>query len=71
MSAKAHSNPKILRWMRERGGLDVGDAAHAKGTDPLPFVARFAIGATIPAVAADMRAVFGIDVENGQCTWDG
>ena len=29
MSAKAHINPKILRWMRERGGLDVGDAARA------------------------------------------
>jgi len=157
MSAKAHINPNILRWMRERGGLDVGDAAHAasispdqlirweagesqptfiqaqklaqalhapfgylflseppaenlplpdlrtvggapvprpsvdlldtirlslqrqtwyldhqhdEGADPLPFVARFATDAPVRAVAADMRAVLGIDVENGQRTWE-
>lgn len=34
MSAKAHINPKILRWMRERGGLDVGDAARAASISP-------------------------------------
>lgn len=34
MFAKAHINPKILRWMRERGGLDVGDAAHVVGISP-------------------------------------
>jgi len=34
MSAKAHINPKILRWMRERGGLDMGDAARAAGISP-------------------------------------
>ncbi len=26
MSAKAYINPRILRWMRERGGLDLGDS---------------------------------------------
>ena len=157
MSAKAHINPKILRWMRERGGLDLGDAAraagispeqlthweagesqptflqaqklaqalhapfgylfltepppenlplpdlrtrggapvprpsvelldtirlllqrqtwyldhlHDEGADPLPFVARFATDAPVRAVAADMRAVLGIDVEKGQRTWE-
>ena len=157
MSAKAHINPKILRWMRERGGLDMGDAAHAasispaqlalweagetqptflqaqklaqalhapfgylflaeppaenlplpdlrtvggapvprpsidlldtirlslqrqtwyldhlhdEGADPLPFVARFAMGAPARAVADDMRAVLGIDVEKGQRNWE-
>lgn len=157
MSAKAHINPKILRWMRERGGLDVGDAArvvgispdqlalwetgesqptflqaqklaqalHApfgylflteppvenlplpdlrtvgsapvprpsvdlldtirlslqrqawyldhlrdEGAEPLAFVARFATDAPVQAVAADMRTVLGIDVENGQRTWE-
>jgi Zn-dependent peptidase ImmA (M78 family)/transcriptional regulator with XRE-family HTH domain len=157
MSAKARINPKILRWMRERGGLDVGDAARAasisqeqlthwesgesqpsflqaqklakalhapfgylflteppaenlplpdlrtiggaavprpsidlldtirlslqrqtwyldhqndEGADPLPFVARFATKAPVRAVAADMRAVLGIDVEKGQRTWE-
>lgn len=34
MSAKAHINPKILRWMRERGGLDVGDAARVAHISP-------------------------------------
>ena len=34
MSAKAHINPKILRWMRERSGLDVEDAAHAASISP-------------------------------------
>ncbi|MFZ2124615.1 MAG: XRE family transcriptional regulator [Rhodoferax sp.] len=157
MSAKAHINPKILRWMRERGGLDVGDAArvagisldqlalwetgesqptflqaqklaqalhapfgylflteppvenlplpdlrtvgsapvprpsvdlldtirlslqrqawyldhlHDQDAEPLTFVARFATDAAVRAVAADMRAVLGIDVENGQRTWE-
>ena len=157
MSAKAHINPNILRWMRERSGLDAGDAArvahispeqlvrwesgesqptflqaqklaqalhapfgylflteppaeklplpdlrtvggapvprpsidlqdtirlslqrqtwyldhlHDEGADPLPFVARFATDAPIRAVAADMRAVLGIDVEKGQRTWE-
>ena len=158
MSAKAHINPNILRWMRERAGLDAGDAArfahispeqlarwesgecqptflqaqklaqalHApfgylflteppaeklplpdlrtvggapvprpstdlldtirlslqrqtwyldylqnEGADSLPFVGRFATDAPIRAVAADMRAVLGIDVEKGQCNWEG
>lgn len=158
MSAKAHINPQILRWMRERGRLDLGDAAraanispdqlarweagesqptflqaqklaqalhapfgylflaeppaedlplpdlrtvgsgpvprpsldlldtirlslqrqtwyldhlHDEGTDPRPFVARFATDAPVRAVAADMRAVLGIDVEKGQRTWEG
>lgn len=157
MSAKAHINPQILRWMRERSGLDVGDAARAasispeqltyweagksqptflqaqklaqalhapfgylflteppaenlplpdlrtvggapvprpsvdlldtirlslqrqawyldhqynEGTNSLPFVARFATDAPVRAVAADMRAVLGIDVEKGQRTWE-
>jgi len=157
MSTKAHINPKILRWMRERGGLDVGDAARVVGispdqlilwetgesrptflqaqklaqalhapfgylflteppaedlplpdlrtvggspvprpsvdlldtirlslqrqawyldylhdddTDPLPFVARFATDAPVREVAADMRAVLGIDIETGQRNWE-
>jgi Zn-dependent peptidase ImmA (M78 family)/transcriptional regulator with XRE-family HTH domain len=157
MSAKAHINPPILRWMRERGGLDLGDAAHAasmspeqlirweagesqptflqaqklaqalhtpfgylflaeppaedlplpdlrtvggapvprpsldlldtirlslqrqawyldhlhdQGAEPLPFVARFATDAPVRAVAADMRAVLGIDIETGQRNWE-
>lgn len=157
MSAKAHINPNILRWMRERGGLDVSDAAHAaslspdqlirweagesqptfiqaqklaqalhapfgylflaeppaenlplpdlrtvggtpvprpsldlldtirlslqrqawyldhlhdQDAEPLTFVARFATAAPVRAVAADMRTVLGIDVENGQRTWE-
>lgn len=28
MSAKAHINPHILRWIRDRSGLSVADAAH-------------------------------------------
>lgn len=157
MSAKAHINPKILRWMRERSGLDVCDAAHVahispeqlthweagesqptflqaqklaqalhapfgylfltepplenlplpdlrtigsapvprpsidlldtirlslqrqtwyldhlhdEGATPLSFVARFTTDAPIRAVAADMRAVLGIDVEKGQRNWE-
>lgn len=34
MSAKAHINPKILRWMRERGGLDVDNAARVAHISP-------------------------------------
>jgi len=157
MSAKARINPKILRWMRERGGLDVGDAAraasispdqlihweagesqptfiqaqklaqalhapfgylflaeppaenlplpdlrtvgsapmprpsinlldtirlslqrqtwyldylHDQDAEPLPFVARFATDAPVRAVVADMRAVLGVDVAQGQPTKD-
>ena len=157
MSAKAHINPNILRWMRERSGLDAGDAArvahispeqlvrwesgesqptflqaqklaqalhapfgylflteppaeklplpdlrtvggapvprpsidlldtirlslqrqtwyldhlHDEGADPLPFVARFATDAPVRAVAADMRAVLGVSVAQGQPTKD-
>jgi len=121
MSAKAHINPNILPWMRERGGLDMGDAArvasispdqlarweagesqptflqaqklaqalhapfgylflaeppaenlplHHQDAEPLPFVARFATDAPVRAVAADMRAVLGIDIEIGQRNWE-
>lgn len=157
MSAKAYINPRILRWMRERGGLDVGDAAraasispdqlarwetgeshptfiqaqklaqalhtpfgylflaeppienlplpdlrtvggapvprpsvdlldtirlslqrqawyldylHDEDADHLPFVARFSTDAPVREVAADMRAVLGIDIETGQRNWE-
>ncbi|MHB1201126.1 MAG: ImmA/IrrE family metallo-endopeptidase [Polaromonas sp.] len=157
MSGKAYINPKILRWMRERGGLNVGDAAraagmspdrltrweagesqptflqaqklaqalhapfgylflaeppteglplpdlrtvggapvprpsvdlvdtirlslqrqawyvehlHDQGSEPLPFVARFTTDAPVRTVAADMRAVLGIDVETCQRNWE-
>ena len=157
MSAKAHINPKILLWMRERNGLNMVDAAHAASISPdqltrweagesqptflqaqklaqalhapfgylflaeppaeklplpdlrtvggasvprpsldlldtirlslqrqawyldhlhdedafpLPFVARFATDAPIPTVAADMRAVLGVEVETGQRNWE-
>lgn len=157
MSVKAHINPNILRWMRERGGLNVADAAHAagmspdqlthweagesqptflqaqklaqalhapfgylflaeppteglplpdlrtvgtapvprpsidlldtirlslqrqawyvehlhdQGSEPLPFVARFTTDAPVRTVAADIRAVLGIDVETGQRNWE-
>lgn len=157
MSIKAHINPEILRWMRERGGLDVGDAAraasispdqlirwetgesqptfiqaqklaqalhapfgylflteppaenlplpdlrtvggapvprpsinlldtirlslqrqtwyldhlHDQDAEPLPFVARFATDAPVQAVVADMRAVLGVNVAQGQPTKD-
>jgi len=157
MSAKALINPKILRWIRERSGLDVGDAAHAasispdqltrweagesqptflqaqklaqalhapfgylflaeppadklplpdlrtvggapvprpsvdlletlrlslqrqawylehlhdEGVSPLPFVARFTTQAPVQTVAADMRAVLGVEIETGQHSWE-
>lgn len=157
MSGKAYINPNILRWMRERGGLNVGDAAraasisldqltrweggenqptflqaqklaqalhapfgylflakppaedlllpdlrtvggapvprpgvdlldtirlslqrqawyvehlHDQDSEPLPFVARFTTDAPVRTVAADMRAVLGVDVETGQRNWE-
>lgn len=46
------------------------DHLHDEGADPLPFVARFAMDTPVRTVAADMRAVLGIDVEKGQRTWE-
>ena len=37
---------------------------------PLNFVGRFNLGAEPVQVAADMRAVLGVDIEQGQRTWD-
>jgi Zn-dependent peptidase ImmA (M78 family) len=46
------------------------DYLHDQDTDPLPFVARFATDAPVREVAADMRAVLGIDIETGQRNWE-
>jgi Zn-dependent peptidase ImmA (M78 family) len=41
-----------------------------QGTAPLPFVGKFALGASPQDVAADIRAVLGVELENGQRKWD-
>ena len=41
-----------------------------QGTAPLPFVGKFALGASPQAVAADIRAVLGVELEHGQRKWD-
>lgn len=64
MSAKAHINPNILRWMRERGGLDVVDAAHA-ATISSDQLARWEAGDNQPTflqaqkLAQALHAPFG------------
>ena len=40
------------------------------GLEPLPFVGRFTLNAEPRVVAADIRAVLGIDQEQGQRTWE-
>jgi transcriptional regulator with XRE-family HTH domain len=47
MSAKAHINPKILRWIRERSGLDMGDAARVASISP-DQLARWEAGESQP-----------------------
>ncbi len=41
-----------------------------QGAQPLPFVGRFSVAASVVAVAADIRAVLGCDIEKGQRQWD-
>jgi Zn-dependent peptidase ImmA (M78 family) len=41
-----------------------------QGAQPLPFVGRFSVTASVTAVAADIRAVLGCDIEQGQRQWD-
>lgn len=41
-----------------------------QGTAPLPFVGKFALGASPQDVAKDIRAVLGVELENGQRKWD-
>lgn len=38
--------------------------------EPLPFIGRFTSDADVAPVAADIRAVLGVDVEHGQRTWE-
>ncbi len=56
MSAKAHINPNILRWMRERSGLDAGDAARVAHISPEQLV-RWESGESQPTfLQAQKRA---------------
>lgn len=41
-----------------------------QGLTPLPFVGKFNLDASPKEVAADIRAVLGVDVEQGQNQWD-
>lgn len=41
-----------------------------QGAEPLPFVGRFSAQANPTVVADDIRRVLGLDVEQGQRTWD-
>jgi Zn-dependent peptidase ImmA (M78 family) len=41
-----------------------------QGVQPLPFVGRFTVAASVKAVAADIRAVLGFEIEQGQRQWD-
>lgn len=41
-----------------------------QGAEPLPFIGRFTTASNPVQVAQDIRAVLGVDVENGQRKWD-
>jgi Zn-dependent peptidase ImmA (M78 family) len=41
-----------------------------QGVQPLPFVGRFTVAASVKSVAADIRAVIGCGIEEGQRQWD-
>ncbi|GAP35872.1 DNA-binding protein [Piscinibacter sakaiensis] len=41
-----------------------------QGAEPLPFVGRFTVTTQPAEVARDIRDVLGVDVEQGQRTWD-
>ena len=43
---------------------------HDQGTEPLPFVGRFTLDTSVLEVVADMRAVLGMDLAQGQPTKD-
>ena len=44
---------------------------HDQGAEPLPFVGRFTLDASVLEVVDDMRAVLGMDAVQGQPTKDG
>lgn len=41
-----------------------------QGAQPLPFVGRFNVNSNVELVARDIRAVLGLDIEQGQRTWE-
>ena len=46
------------------------DYQQEQGAQPLPFVGKFKVNANPHIVAADIRQVLGIDIEQGQRQWD-